>query len=76
MNNTTTSTPIKLNAKDIALSICSAYEWYELRELDFDNVKAWVENNYGWDVSMTPDEVKNLVTDLRNNNWEMYWYET
>jgi hypothetical protein len=73
---TTSSTSIKLNSKDIAEAICSDYEWYELRELDFNDVRAWVENNYGCDVSMTPDEVKNLVTDLRNNNWEMYWYET
>lgn len=72
----TTNVAVKLNATDIALAICSDYEWYEMRELDFNDVKAWVENNYGWDISMNPDEVKNLVTDLRNNNWEMYWYET
>lgn len=71
----TINTTVKLDSRDIASAICSDYEWYELKELDFDNVKAWVENNYGWDISMTPDEVKNLVTDLRNNNWEFYWYE-
>lgn len=72
MTNTSTT---KLNAKAIALAICSAYEWYELRELEYTDVQGWIENNYGWDIEMTLDEVNNLINDLKNNNWEFYWYE-
>lgn len=68
-----TNTSTKLNATDIALAICSAYEWYEMRELDYTDVKGWLENNYGWDIEMTQDEVENLIRDLHNNNWTMYW---
>lgn len=69
------NTTIKLNSKDIAEAICSDYEWYELRELNFDEVKGWIENNYGEDIMMDSTEVKELLTDLRNNNWTMYWFE-
>lgn len=69
------NTTIKLNSKDIAEAICSDYEWYELRELNFDEVKGWIENNYGEDIMMDSTEVKELLTELRNNNWTMYWFE-